>query len=199
MMAYKDVVKEIKQSFRLQMNGVASKSMRDKGLEYKINWGLTLPQLKQIATKNGKDKELALELWKEDIRECKILATLIMPPKEMSEELVDVWKEQTYSQEMAEMTAFNLYQYLDFAPMIAYKWMASDNVIYQLCAYHILARLFMQGKEPNDRGINEFLDQASIAIKSDNVGLRHAVANCVERFSQLGLVYERMAKSALKN
>ena len=199
MMAYKDVVKEIKQSFRLQMNGVASKSMRDKGLEYKINWGLTLPQLKQIATKNGKDKEHALELWKEDIRECKILATLIMPPKEMSEELVDVWKEQTYSQEMAEMTAFNLYQYLDFAPMIAYKWMASDNVIYQLCAYHILARLFMQGKEPNDRGINEFLDQASIAIKSDNVGLRHAVANCVERFSQLGLVYERMAKSALKN
>lgn|SRR5574344_52844 len=199
MMAYKDVVKEIKQSFRLQMNGVASKSMRDKGLEYKINWGLTLPQLKQIASKYGKDKELALELWKEDIRECKILATLIMPPKEMSEELVDVWKEQTYSQEMAEMTAFNLYQYLDFAPMIAYKWMASDNVIYQLCAYHILARLFMQGKEPNDRGINEFLDQASIAIKSDNVGLRHAVANCVERFSQLGLVYERMAKSALKN
>ena len=198
-MAYKDVVKEIKQSFRLQMNGVASKSMRDKGLEYKINWGLTLPQLKQIASKYGKDKELALELWKEDIRECKILATLIMPPKEMSEELVDVWKEQTYSQEMAEMTAFNLYQYLDFAPMIAYKWMASDNVIYQLCAYHILARLFMQGKEPNDRGINEFLDQASIAIKSDNVGLRHAVANCVERFSQLGLVYERMAKSALKN
>ena len=32
-------LKEIKQSFRLLMNGVASHSMRQKGVTYKINWG----------------------------------------------------------------------------------------------------------------------------------------------------------------
>ena len=31
---------EIKKSFHLRMNGVASQSMREKGLDYKINWGI---------------------------------------------------------------------------------------------------------------------------------------------------------------
>ena len=72
-------LKKIKQSFRLLMNGVASRSMRDKGADYKINWGISLPDLQQMALEYGKDYELAIELWKEDIRECKILATMLMP------------------------------------------------------------------------------------------------------------------------
>ena len=33
----KEKVKEIKQSFRLVMNGPASQSMREKGIKYKLN------------------------------------------------------------------------------------------------------------------------------------------------------------------
>ena len=67
-----DKVKEIKSCFRLYMNGVVSQSMREKGLGYKINWGIGLPELKSIAARYGKDYDLAIELWKEDNRECKI-------------------------------------------------------------------------------------------------------------------------------
>ena len=73
-----DKLKEIKGRFRLMMNGVASRSMRDKGIGYKINWGIGLPALKEMAQDYGKDYDLAVELWKEDIRECKILATLLI-------------------------------------------------------------------------------------------------------------------------
>ncbi|MCR4774204.1 MAG: DNA alkylation repair protein [Prevotella sp.] len=194
----KDIIKEIKKSFRLFMNGVASRSMREKGLDYKINWGLTLPQLKQLAAQYDKNAQLAIELWKDDVRECKILATLLMPAEEMSIELAELWMEQTHSQEMAEMLAFNLYQHLDFAPALAYKWMASEDIASQICAYQILARLFMQGKEPNERGINEFIDQAMTALQNDNIGLKHAVMNCIQHFSNLGLLYERLIQSALK-
>ena len=53
-------LKEIKQSFRLLMNGVASHSMRQKGVEYKINWGVPVPELQQMATEYGKDYDLPL-------------------------------------------------------------------------------------------------------------------------------------------
>ena len=46
-------LRNIKQGFRLNMNGVVSKSMRDKGSEYKINWGVTLPHLKEMALEIG--------------------------------------------------------------------------------------------------------------------------------------------------
>lgn len=189
---------EIKRSFRLLMNGPVSQSMREKGMDYKLNWGVSLPHLQEMAREYGKDRDLAIALWKEDIRECKILATLIMPANEMPRELVDVWMEQLHGQEMAEMLSFHLLQHLDFAPALAYEWMASDKDLYQLTAYHLLSRLFLRGQEPNERGINEFLDQAAVALQSDNLGLRHAAANCVTRFASLNNTYLDIARKALK-
>ena len=191
-------VREIKQNFRFMMNGPASQSMRDKGLDYHLNWGVPFIQLKSMASEIGKDYDLAVALWKENIRECKILATLLMPADKMPQEVAEIWLEQTHSQEMAEMQAFNLYQYVSYAPVIAYRWMASHEDVYQICAYDILGRLFMKGQEPNERGINEFIDQAVTVLKQGSAGVRHAAMNAILRFVELGVVYERVAKSALK-
>ena len=192
-------VKEIKQSFRLLMDGQTAQSMREKGVEYKLNWGAAIPMLQEKAREIGKDYDLAIELWKADVRECKILATMVMPTEKMLPEIVDIWMEQTISQEIAEQAAFNLYQYLPFAAEKAYQWMASEKELYQLCGFHILTRLFMNKQEPNERGINEFIDQALAALQSPAISVRKAAMQCMIRFAELGLVYERMAKSALKS
>jgi 3-methyladenine DNA glycosylase AlkD len=197
-METKEQVKAIKQSFRQMMDGAVSKSMREKGLEYKLNWGATLPRLREKADEIGKEYDLAIALWKEDVRECKILATMIMPPDKMLPEVAEIWMEQTLSQEIAEQAAFNLYQYLPYAPQKAYEWMASDKPLYQLCGFHILSRLFMNKQEPNERGINEFIDQALVALEGDSIVVKKAAMSAVQRFAELGLVYERLAKSAMK-
>jgi 3-methyladenine DNA glycosylase AlkD len=190
-----ELVKEIKQSFRQMMDGAVAKSMRDKGVSYKLNWGATLPRLREKADAYGKNYDLAIALWKEDVRECKILATMIMPADQVLPEVIDIWMEQITSQEIAEQAVFNLFQYLPYAPEKAYTWMASDQALYQYCGFHILARLFMNKREPNERGINEFLDQALAALQGDNMGVRKAAMAAVRRFSELGLVYERLAKA----
>lgn len=190
-------LKAIKQSFRLMMNGEASRSMREKGVEYKLNWGVTLPQLKQMAAEWDKDYELAIALWKEDIRECKILATLLMPADRMPQEVAEIWMEQTRSQEMAEMLAFNLFQHLAYAPDLAYRWIANGEDLYQICSYNILSRLFMKGQEPNERGINEFIDQAQAALQGGSYGVRHAAMNCAMRFAEMNGQYERIVTKAL--
>ena len=189
---------KIKRSFRLLMSGPTSQSMTHKGLGYKINWGVPFIELKKMALEYGKDYELAIELWKEDIRECKILATLIMPAEKMLPEITDIWMEQVKSQEMAEMLAFNLLQYVDYAPAIAYEWIATDKTLYEIAGFQLLARLFANGQEANERGINEFLDQATVALQGDNMGIKHAAANCVLRFADLGEEYEKIARAALK-
>ena len=191
-------VKEIKQSFRQMMDGAVAKSMRDKGVDYKLNWGATLPRLREMADEIGKNYDLAIALWKENVRECKILATMIMPADVMLPEVTDIWMEQITTQELAEQAAFNLFQYLPFAPEKAYKWMASDKELYQLCGFHVLSRIFMDKREPNERGINEFVDQALTALQGNSLPVRKAAMAAVQRFAELGLVYERIAKSAIK-
>lgn len=200
-------VKDIKQSFRQMMDGAIAKSMRDKGVGYKLNWGATLPRLREMADDLVNNQcpmsndryDLAIALWKENVRECKILATMIMPAEVVLPEVIDIWMEQTDTQEIAEQAAFNLYQYLPYAPEKAYTWMASEKELYQLCGFHVLSRLFMNKQEPNERGINEFIDQALSALQGNSLSVRKAAMSCFQRFAELGLVYERLAKSALKS
>jgi hypothetical protein len=197
MMTVEEQVKEIKQSFRQMMDGATAQSMRVKGLDYHLNWGATLPRLREKADEIGKNYHLSIALWKENVRECKILATMVMPPDEIPSEVVDIWMEQTPTVEIAEQAAFNLYQYLPFAAEKAFLWLASTNDLPQISGYHVLSRLFMQKIEPNERGINEFIDQALAALQSPNIILRKAAMQAMIRFSELGLVYQRIAQSAL--
>lgn len=202
-MTIQEKVKEIKQSFRLLMDGKTAQSMRDKGVQYKLNWGASIPMLREMAESLSKDLtlspyDLAIALWKEDVRECKILATMLMPADEVLPEVIDIWMEQMPSQEMAEQASFNLFQHLPFAARKAYEWMASDKELYQLCGFLVLTRLFMNGQEPNERGINEYIDQLVVALQGPSLAVRKAAMQSVQRFSELGLVYERLAKSALK-
>ena len=191
-------VKAIKQAFRLMMDGAVAQSMRQKGLDYHLNWGATLPRLREMADEYGENYELAIALWKENVRECKILATMIMPAEKVLPEVIDIWMEQTPTTEIAEQAAFNLYQYLPYAPEKAYTWIASDRELCQLCGFHILSRLFMNGQEPNERGINEFVDQALAALQGESMIVRKAAMMAMQRFANLGLVYQRLAKNAIK-
>lgn len=194
-----DKIKKIKQSFRLVMNGEASRSMRENGVNYHLNWGVSFNELKNMAGEYGKDFHLALGLWKENIRECRILATLIMPAEEMTAELADLWMEQADTQELAEMLAFNLFQYLDYAPVLAFEWISSPRPLHQIGGYHVLSRRMMNGDAPDERGINEIIDQALSALHDEVAGVRHAAYNCLMRMAQLGEEYERVVSNALRS
>lgn len=195
-------VKEIKQSFRLAMDGATAQSMRQKGLDYHLNWGVTLPRLREMAREIASGHpplyQLALALWKENVRECKILATMLMPPDEMLPEVADIWMEQVPTVEVAEQAAFNLFQHLPYAAEKAFLWLSSPDDLPQICGYHVLSRLFLRRQEFNERAINEFVDQSLCALQSANPLLQKAAMQALIRFSEMGLVYERIARSAIR-
>ena len=198
-------LKVIKQSFRQMMDGQVAQSMRQKGVGYHLNWGATLPRLREMAEEigNGQTRtdteqyKLAIALWKENIRECKILATMLMPSDEILPEVADIWMEQTETVEIAEQLAFNLMQHVPYAADKAFLWISSADDLPQICGYHILSRLFMRKQEPNERGINEFIDQALAALQSSNPSLSKAAMQSIIHFADLGLMYERIARSAI--
>ena len=103
-MDIKEQLKDIKTQLRLSMNGVVSQSMREKGLNYKLNFGVELPRIKSIAAAYEKNHDLAQALWKEDIRECKILAGILQPVDTFFPEIADIWVENMPNIEIAEFT-----------------------------------------------------------------------------------------------
>lgn len=155
------------------MNGVASHSMREKGLTYKVNFGVELPRLQAYAAElratllQGHEAELytlALRLWSEPIRECRLLAGMLMPALEMDEPTAEMWVEQMQFSEEAECTVMHLFQHLPQASTLAFRWVAREEPMYRLCGWLLFSRLFMQGMEPSQRDADEFLDQVAAAL-----------------------------------
>ena len=142
-----ETIKDIKGQFRLFMNGVVSQSMREKGLDYKLNFGIELPRLKEIAARYEKNHEVAQALWKENIRECKILAGMLQPVETFYPEIADIWVEDMRYPEIAELTCMSLFQYLPYASEKAFEWMADEREYFQLCGF-MLVTLQSEGVLP---------------------------------------------------
>ena len=160
-------IREIKKQLRLFMNGVASQSMRDRGLEYRLNFGVEVPRLKEIAATMDKDHELAQALWKENIRECKILAGLLQPLDTFYPEIAEIWMEDMHYPELAELSCINLFQYLPYASEKMFEWIADERDYFQYCGYMIMAHLLMKKMKLNERSEAEFIDQAFAALQSE--------------------------------
>lgn len=175
-------VKEIKTQLRLSMNGAVSASMRQKGLLYKLNFGVELPRLNQIAQGYAPNHALAAALWKEDIRECKILAALLQPIDSFCPEIADIWVSDIRTVEIAELTSMNLFSRLPYAPSKAMQWIASEDEFQQVCGYCMIARLLRQKGDMPERVQNEFLDQALTTFLSSDARLQSAILAALRRF-----------------
>lgn len=193
-------VREIKQSFRLLMNGVTAQSMREKGVDYHINWGASLMHLREMASEQKKDKALAVALWRENIRECKILATMLMPHDEMDKEQAMIWMKDTHTQEIAEIATMNLYQHLPFAPELAITLIEADDDMMQIQGYNILAKHFSKENANIDENLsNAYLKNITMALQSSNIAVKHSAWNSIVKFSNINQECNRKAKTALKS
>lgn len=177
-----DIIRDMKAQFRLFMNGVVSQSMRDKGMQYKLNFGIEYPRIKEISEKYPKDHDLAQALWKENIRECKIMATLLQPTDTYYKEIAEIWIEDMHYPELAEYTVMNLFQYLPYASQVVFCWMADEREYFQLCGFMLMARLLMKGMKLNERAEAEFLDQALAALEDESLVVRKAAALSLRKF-----------------
>ena len=109
------------------MNGVISTSMRQKGMNYKLIFGVPIPEIKHIAASHEPDAELARALWKEDVREMKILATLLFPAGSMTQEEALAWMREIPYPEIAEQCCNNLFPTVEQPDQLALKFLADKK------------------------------------------------------------------------
>ena len=166
------------------MNGVASESMREAGIGYKLNFGVGIPGLKEIASGIEKDVELADALWKEDIRECRILAALVYPENLFQADLADVWIEQIMFPDLAEVCSMYLFSRMQGASESAFRWIASDNALARYCGFLTIAHMLRGGREMGQRYVQELKDQAAAAIGGTDIMCAQAAKVVLDRLEQ---------------
>ena len=168
-------LKEIRTRLRLSMNGVVSTSMREKGIIYKLNFGVSLSKIKEIAADFEKDANLAKRLWSEDVRELKIIATLLYPHSEFSKEDAELWIKDVRYIEIAEQICANLLQNLSYAHELAASWIIREEEFTQVTGFLLYGRLFLNGYEEKEQQVRLFLETAK-SILDKGVSRRQRAA-----------------------
>ncbi|MFT4222386.1 DNA alkylation repair protein [Dysgonomonas sp.] len=142
-MTQEEIIRDMRIRCRQAMNGIVSTSMRKWGLDYKVNFGLTIQQIKDIAKRYSPDATLAETLWSENTRELKIMGTLLYPINKYPEETADKWVEEITNQEIREQICFNLYQELPYAGNLSMKWSKNQTSSIRVTGYWLLSRLML--------------------------------------------------------
>ena len=169
---------EIRRSFRSRMNGVVSQNMRSYGSEYRINWGVSLLHLKEMAADYKPDSEVARILWHDDVRESRIMALLLMPADGFDPETAREWIADLRNQEMAEMAATLLFSKLTYAPSLALDAMHDANALTRIFAFNLMARLVTNGYRPEEKLLEDVIGCIAEEMQGDNLKTKHAAFSC---------------------
>ncbi|MBR5324804.1 MAG: DNA alkylation repair protein [Muribaculaceae bacterium] len=177
-----EIIKSIKNDFRLGMNGIISTSMRNRGMDYKIIFGLSLPQLRTLAEKYSPSQEVAIRLWNENIRESKLLATMIFPHSEMSIDIAKEWIEDIKYSEVADIASMFLFSKLPYAEQLCLEYVNSENEDHLYFAFRLFIRLLINKSEISQETIETVKAKALEYSKSDNIFLALITNDIIDRF-----------------
>lgn len=157
-LSMEEKVQEIIMQIRHRMNGEVVESMRQANIIYKVNYGVTIPELQQIAQPYKGNHDLALRLFEDDIRECKIIASMIDDPAKVTGDQIDKWSDQFDNVEMVEHVCSNLFWKSDFALPRSAEWCLEEDSLMQK------AGLLIAGRRASDKSIKDSIFEPYIRM-----------------------------------
>jgi 3-methyladenine DNA glycosylase AlkD len=190
-MQYKNILKRLK----ALSNPKAIEGMAKFGITPKRTFGVSIPNLRKIAKEIGKDHELAQKLWELNIRETRILASMIADPKLLTEEQMENWVNEFDYWEICDQVCQNLFTYTKFAYQKAIEWSKRDEEFVKRAGFALMAWLAFKDKEAKDEQFEKFLP----IIKREATDNRNFVKKAVNwALRQIGKRNLSLNKKAIK-
>lgn len=173
-------LQQIRKKLYLHRDGASVASMREKGVNYKINFGVPVITLQKIAQEYAPNHFLANELWEHDNRELKILATMIQDTTSFQD--ANIWINDISSVELAEQSVMNLFSKLPEAIDLAAQWTFSEKKYIQLSGFLLYTRLFIQNNVEIDE--DKFYKAIFQALNNDSFLIKNAALNSLRCLSR---------------
>ena len=153
-MIEKTTLSKVNALFRGRQNIVVSNLLRERGYNYKVAFGCSVPDIKGVAmmVKDGlqdpespfcglDEVELAEALWAdENLREAKMAAPMLYPRGTMTVETAERWADGIPTFEVADMVCMYAYQF-GIGQALIERWQESGDKMRAYCAKNLIKRL----------------------------------------------------------
>lgn len=146
---------EILREMRGLANPAAVEGMARFGVDTSSALGLSVPAIRGIARRVGRDQKLAEELWNTGVHEARVLASLVAEPETISRATMDRWARDFRSWDVCDACCCNLFDRTPFVWQKIPKWAANRGEYVRRAAFSTLACAAVHDKSAEDQ---RFLD-----------------------------------------
>lgn len=147
---------------KVEMNGAVVEAMQQRGIEYPLSYGVSIPTIQQIARECPSGHSLALLLFRQQVRELMIAAVYVDRPEWVTRDQMEKWSQSLNNVEIVEQVASGLFFGAPDALPMAMAWMERENSWLNYAAMLMAGKRLMQPSEA-DRQQNEPLLAATDA------------------------------------
>ena len=128
------------QFIKHHQDGEVAESLRYRGLNYNMIYGVSSQIMSKCAGEIGRNQELANMLWKENFREAKLMALMLAEPVCISNDNLETFIAGCSNHEMVEIGTLYLFSKLPNALDKVYEWIQSDKEFTKMAAYMMIAQ-----------------------------------------------------------
>lgn len=125
---------------RRERNGAVADTMFFYGTPFGLNLGVSIPTIRSVAAREGRDGEFAEYLYKQDVRELRIAALCIADPERVTADNLDFWAAGIINSEIAEQAAMLLLCRTACVDLLLERWSASGDMFLGYAALMSAAR-----------------------------------------------------------
>lgn len=111
---------------RKQTNGAVTGSMEERGVFWPLNYGVSVPAIREVAAGYAPDHSLGRLLYQQQVRELRLAGIMVADPAAVSADELPFWERGVINTEVAEHLSF-LLSATDVLPDAIGRWLLSDN------------------------------------------------------------------------
>ncbi len=171
---------EIIGELRMLSNPEAAAGMGRFGIEVENTLGISIPVLRRIARRVGRDHDLAGDLWRSGVHEARILASMVDDPGLVSEARMEEWVGSFGSWDVCDQCCNNLFSRTAYAWQKAVEWSGRREEFVKRAGFVLMANLAVHDKKAADERFEGFFpiiaaesgDERNFVKKAVNWALR---------------------------
>jgi 3-methyladenine DNA glycosylase AlkD len=193
-MEYEKVIKKLKSL----SNSEAIIGMARYGITPGNTYGVSIPNLRKIAKEIGINHKLTQQLWGTNIRETKILASMIEDPEIVTEEQIENWVKEFDYWEICDQCCINLFEKTKFAYKKAIEWSSKEKEFVKRAGFVLIARLAVSDKKADNNKFEKFLPIIKREATDDRNYVKKAVNWALRQMGKRNLNLNSKAINAAK-
>ena len=171
---------EIISFFQNNKSEKACKGMARFKIDCENIYGISMPVLRNLSKKIGKNHKLALKLWNHGYHESRILAILIEDKDKVDEDQLEDWVNAFDTWDLCDQACINLFVNMPLAISKIPKWAKSGKEFVKRTAFSLIAVIAVHDKKSNNKYFEDFFplieegsdDERNFVKKSVNWALR---------------------------